>query len=57
MAEVFTATLGQTPPVILDHAIAWGCLSAAWHHEDENAVDENRELSVAEGIWKVRLSF
>lgn len=57
MAEVFAATLGQTPPAILDHAIAWGCLSAAWHHEDENAVDENRELSVAEGIRKVRLSF
>jgi streptomycin 6-kinase len=57
MAEVFAATLGETPPAILDHAIAWGCLSAAWHHEDENAVDEDRELSVAEGIRKVRLSF
>lgn len=54
MAEVFAATLGQTPRAILDHAIAYGCLSAAWHHEDNNAVDENRELSVAEAIRKVR---
>lgn len=57
MAEVFAKTLGQTPAAILDHAIAYGCLSAAWHHEDENEVDENRELSVAEVIRKVRLSF
>ncbi|MER8663363.1 3'-kinase [Mesorhizobium sp. M1148] len=57
MAEIFARTLGQTPAAILDHAIAYGCLSAAWHHEDENAVDENRELSVAGVIRKVRLSF
>lgn len=57
MAEVFAVTLGQTPAAILDHAIAYGCLSAAWHHEDDNATDENRELSVAEAIRKVRLSF
>ena len=57
MAEIFAKTLGQTPAAILDHGIAWGCLSAAWHHEDGNAVDENRELSVAEAIRKVRLSF
>ncbi|MES0137112.1 3'-kinase [Mesorhizobium sp. M0016] len=57
MAEIFARTLGQTPAAILDHAIAYGWLSAAWHHEDENAVDENRELSVAGVIRKVRLSF
>ncbi|MGX5841377.1 aminoglycoside phosphotransferase family protein [Mesorhizobium sp. ArgA1] len=57
MAEIFGKTLGQTPAAILDHGITWGCLSAAWHHEDKNAVDENRELSVAEAIRKVRLSF
>ncbi|MER9584325.1 aminoglycoside phosphotransferase family protein [Mesorhizobium sp. M0276] len=57
MAEIFARTLGQTPPAILDHAIAYGCLSASWHHEDDNAVEENRELSIAEAIRAVRASF
>ncbi|MER9296112.1 aminoglycoside phosphotransferase family protein [Mesorhizobium sp. M0621] len=57
MAEIFAKTLGQTPPAILDHAIAYGCLSASWHHEDDNAVEENRELSIAEAIRAVRASF
>lgn len=57
MAEIFARTLGQTPAAILDHAIAYGCLSAAWHFEDENAVEENRELSIAEAIRAVRASF
>ncbi|MER9264283.1 MULTISPECIES: aminoglycoside phosphotransferase family protein [unclassified Mesorhizobium] len=56
MAQVFGATLGQTGPAVLDHAVAYGCLSAAWHHEDRNAVDENRELAIAAAIWRVRLS-
>ncbi|MER8475627.1 aminoglycoside phosphotransferase family protein [Mesorhizobium sp. M1163] len=56
MAQVFAATLGQSPPAILDHAIAYGCLSAAWHHEDRNAVDEDRELAIAMAIRTVRLS-
>ena len=57
MAEVFSATLGQTPRATLDHAIAYGCLSAAWHREDSNMVDESRELSVAETVRKVRANF
>ncbi|WP_416361739.1 aminoglycoside phosphotransferase family protein [Mesorhizobium sp. AR02] len=57
MAEVFASTLGQSPAAILDHAIAYGCLSAAWHHEDDNAVEENRELSIAEAIRAVRAGF
>ncbi|MBZ9963159.1 aminoglycoside phosphotransferase family protein [Mesorhizobium sp. BR1-1-2] len=57
MAEVFARTLGQTPAAILDHTIAYGCLSASWHHEDGNAVEENRELSVAAAIRTVRLGF
>lgn len=56
MAEIFARTLGQTPPAILDHAIAYGCLSASWHHEDGNAIDESRELSIATAIKTVRLS-
>lgn len=57
MAEVFAKTLGQAPRAILDHAIAYGCLSASWHHEDDNAVEENRELSIAKAIRAVRPSF
>jgi streptomycin 6-kinase len=57
MAEVFAKTLGQTPPAILDHAIAYGCLSASWHHEDDNVVEENRELSIAEAIRAVQAGF
>lgn len=57
MAEIFAETLGQTPPEILDHAIAYGCLSASWHQEDDNTVEENRELSIAAAICAVRASF
>ncbi|QKC97312.1 aminoglycoside phosphotransferase family protein [Mesorhizobium sp. NZP2298] len=57
MAEVFARTLGQSPAAILDHAIAYGCLSAAWHHEDDNAAEENRELSIAKTIRAVRTNF
>jgi streptomycin 6-kinase len=54
MADLFARTLGQDVPAILDHAIAYGCLSAAWHAEDGNRVDEQRELSVAAAIRAVR---
>ncbi|MGY2995007.1 streptomycin 6-kinase [Mesorhizobium sp. URHB0026] len=57
MAEIFARTLGQSPAAILDHALAYGCLSAAWHHEDGNAIEENRELSVATAIRTVRTRF
>lgn len=57
MADMFGKTLGQSPHAILDHAIAYGCLSAAWHREDKNAVDENRELTIAEAVRRVRLQF
>ncbi|QPC93515.1 aminoglycoside phosphotransferase family protein [Mesorhizobium sp. INR15] len=57
MAEVFAGTLGQTPAAILDHAIAWGCLSSSWHHEDKNEPDETRELSITLAIRAVRRSF
>jgi len=56
MAEMFARTLGQDVPTILDHAIAYGCLSAAWHAEDGNDIDEQRELLVAAAIWEVRRS-
>jgi streptomycin 6-kinase len=56
MAETFARTLKQEVPAILDHAIAYGCLSAAWHHGDGNEKDENRELAVAAAIRTVRFS-
>ncbi|MBB6407619.1 streptomycin 6-kinase [Mesorhizobium sangaii] len=57
MAEVFAKTLGQAPSAILDHGIAYGCLSASWHHEDDNALEENRELSIAAAVRAVRSNF
>ncbi|PWK67504.1 aminoglycoside phosphotransferase family protein [Aminobacter sp. AP02] len=57
MAESFAKTLGQRPDTILDHAIAWGCLSASWHAEDRNDADENSELAVVAAIRGVRASF
>ncbi|WP_378942949.1 aminoglycoside phosphotransferase family protein [Mesorhizobium sp. ANAO-SY3R2] len=57
MAETFARTLGQRPDVILDHAIAWGCLSSSWHAEDENDEDEQSELAVVAAIRAVRASF
>jgi streptomycin 6-kinase len=56
MAETFAETLGQDVPAILDHAIAYGCLSAAWHAEDGDKTDEARGLSVVGAIRAVRLS-
>jgi streptomycin 6-kinase len=57
LAQTFSATLRQDPRRVLDHAFAYGCLSAAWHGEDGNATDESRELAVAEAVRGVRLSF
>ncbi|PSJ59744.1 aminoglycoside phosphotransferase family protein [Pseudaminobacter soli (ex Li et al. 2025)] len=57
MAEVFAKTLGQNPTAILDHAFAYGCLSAAWHAEDGNAKDESRTLAVAAAVRDVRRSY
>lgn len=57
MATIFHNVLTLDPRRVLDHAFAYGCLSAAWHAEDGNDTDEERELSVAEAIRTVRLSF
>jgi streptomycin 6-kinase len=54
MAETFARTLDRNVPAVLDHAIAYGCLSAAWHSEDGNSVDEERQLSIARAICAVR---
>ncbi|ODT06957.1 MAG: 3'-kinase [Mesorhizobium sp. SCN 65-20] len=57
MAETFARTLGQRPDAVLDHAIAWGCLSSSWHAEDGNDEDEQSELAVVAAIRAVRPSF
>jgi streptomycin 6-kinase len=57
MAQTLSRTLKQDPRRLLDHAFAYGCLSAAWHGEDGNAKDESREISVARSIRTVRANF
>ncbi|OJU50776.1 MAG: 3'-kinase [Mesorhizobium sp. 61-13] len=57
MADVFSKSMRQDPRRLLDHAFAYGCLSATWHHDDGNSRDENRELAVASAIRAVRLDF
>lgn len=57
MANVFSHSMRQDPRRLLDHAFAYGCLSAAWHCDDGNSRDEHRELAVASAIRAVRLDF
>lgn len=57
MAEQLAQAMRQDPRRLLDHAVAWGCLSAAWHHEDGNVADENRELAVANAVREVTKRF
>jgi streptomycin 6-kinase len=54
MAGVLAKAIGQTERAVLDHAFAYGCLSAAWHAGDANALDEECELSIAAAIGDVR---
>lgn len=57
MARILSRRLELDPRRLLDHAFAYGCLSAAWHAEDGNVKDENRELMIAGTIRAVRPSF
>ena len=52
MAEVFAEAIGQDETAVLDHAFAYGCLSAAWHAGDANDVEEERELSIAAAVGR-----
>jgi streptomycin 6-kinase len=56
MAAIFSHTMKIDPRRLLDFAVAYGCLSAAWHADDGNAKDEARELAVAAAIRAVRFS-
>lgn len=53
MAAAFAATMKQEPLRLLDHAFAYGGLSAAWHSEDGNTTGESRTLSIAKAIREV----
>jgi streptomycin 6-kinase len=53
MAAVFAETLRRDVRTILRYAFAYGCLSAAWHHEDGNVEDRDDELAVAAAIRNV----
>ncbi len=56
MADVFSRRLGIDRRHLLDHAFAWGCLSASWHAEDGSAAEEESELSIARAIRAVSFS-
>lgn len=53
MADIFAEALGRDVRTILRYAYAYGCLSAAWHHEDGNETDRDNELSVAATVRNV----
>ncbi len=53
MAEIFADTLGRNVRTILRYGFAYGCLSAAWHDEDDNAEERDNELAVAAAIRNV----
>jgi len=57
MAAIFARGMAIDPRRLLDFAVAYGCLSAAWHAEDGHGADEARTLLVAEAIRAVRVSF
>lgn len=53
MAEVFADALDQDVRTILRYAFAYGCLSAAWHEEDENGAERDNELAVVDAVKAV----
>lgn len=54
--KTLSRSMRQDPRRLLDHAFAYGCLSAAWYAEDGNAKGENRTLAVATAIRAVQLN-
>jgi streptomycin 6-kinase len=57
MAVIFSRSMAIDPRHLLDFAVAYGCLSAAWHAGDRNDKDEARELAVADAVRTVRFRF
>ncbi len=54
MAERFALAMGCRPAHVLDHAFAYGCLSAAWHGEDGDGQNEARVLRIAAMLKALR---
>jgi streptomycin 6-kinase len=54
MAEAFAKALRQDVRHILDHAIAYGCLSSSWHAGEGNQKGEEQGLLIAAAILSVR---
>ncbi len=57
MAAIFAKALQRDERLLLQYAFAYGCLSAAWHEEDENAEERDNELTVAATIKAVLKQF
>lgn len=57
MTDIFARALDLDPRRILDFAFAYGCLSAAWHNQDNNVVEESREFAVAAAVRDARSQF
>ncbi|XOK12370.1 aminoglycoside phosphotransferase family protein [Agrobacterium tumefaciens] len=57
MAAIFAKTLQRDERLLLQYAFAYGCLSATWHEEDENAEERDNELAVAATIKAVLKQF
>ena len=53
MAAIFAKALQRDERLLLQYALAYGCLSAAWHEEDGNAEERDNELAVAATIKTV----
>lgn len=54
LATIFAGITGRSVATLLDYAVGYGCLSAAWHREDGNSKDEARELQIAAALRKLR---
>ena len=57
MTEIFARALQLDPRRILDFAFAYGCLSAAWYNQDNNAREESREFAIAGSVREARRQF
>ncbi|MGF0520079.1 aminoglycoside phosphotransferase family protein [Agrobacterium pusense] len=57
MAAIFAKALQRDERLLLQYAFAYGCLSAVWHEEDENAEERDNELAVAATVKAVLKQF
>ncbi|MNL07949.1 Aminoglycoside/hydroxyurea antibiotic resistance kinase [compost metagenome] len=57
MASIFAKALQRDERLLLQYAFAYGCLSATWYEEDDNAEERDNELAVAATIKSVLKQF